>query len=142
MIDMTKRKESNLERTFDTLLKQLCPTLSTPEKEFVFARSIGRRWRFDRAWPDVRVAVELEGGVYTHVKKNGTLSAGRHVRFKGFEEDCCKYNTAQGMMWIVLRFTANMLKIDPNRHLKMVEYCVNSFPVSFSEFNAELKENK
>jgi very-short-patch-repair endonuclease len=53
-----------------------------------------RRWRFDMAFPEPKVAVEIEGGVWT---------GGRHVRGKGFRKDCEKYNTAAAMGWRVLR---------------------------------------
>ena len=74
--------ESNLERTFDTLLKQVggCPA---PVKEYRYAKP--RRWRFDRAWPEQKVAVELDGGVYTQ---------GRHTRGAGYEKDCEKLTTS------------------------------------------------
>ena len=54
----------------------------------------GRRWRFDFAWPRRRVAVEVEGGVF---------SRGRHVRPSGFINDCEKYNAAALDGWTVLR---------------------------------------
>lgn len=53
-----------------------------------------RRWRFDRAWPERQVAVEIEGGVWTR---------GRHVRPQGFINDCEKYNAAALRGWLVLR---------------------------------------
>lgn len=56
----------------------------------------GRRWRFDFAWPDRRLAVECEGG---------THSGGRHVRGEGFAADAEKYNAAALQGWTVLRFT-------------------------------------
>lgn len=55
-----------------------------------------RRWRFDFAWPAYRIAVEVEGGVY---------SKGRHTRAKGYSEDCTKYNEAAIYGWRVLRLT-------------------------------------
>lgn len=60
-----------------------------------------RKWRFDFAWPDQKVAVEYEGA---------TWIAGRHTRGSGFAKDCEKYNTAATMGWRVLRFTAEMVK--------------------------------
>lgn len=114
-------KESNLERIFDTLLEQICPRVSKPEKEYLFAKKIKRKWRFDRAWPDVKVAVELEGGVF---------SGGRHVRGVGFENDCVKYNTAQSMGWTVLRFTSNMLKLDAAQHLELLQWCLEKMHIS------------
>ena len=54
-----------------------------------------RRWRFDYAYPELMIAIEIEGGVHV---------IGRHVRAQGYIGDCEKYNTAQIMGWIVLRF--------------------------------------
>lgn len=104
-------EESNLERTFDTLLRQIWQSSYMPEKEFQFAKEIGRKWRFDRAWPEHKVAVELEGGVYTQ---------GRHTRGAGFETDCEKYNTATAMGWRVFRLTAGMLAADPYKHISQI----------------------
>jgi very-short-patch-repair endonuclease len=59
-----------------------------------------RKWRFDYAWPEQRVALEIEGGVYT---------GGRHTRGKGFEKDCEKYNAATLAGWRVFRVTTGML---------------------------------
>ncbi len=57
-------------------------------------------WRFDFAWPDLKLAVEVEGG---------TWNGGRHTRGKGFEEDCIKYNAAMLLGWNVARFTSGMI---------------------------------
>lgn len=35
--------------------------LSSPVSEYKFHES--RRWRFDYAWPDHKIALEVEGGV-------------------------------------------------------------------------------
>lgn len=68
--------------------------LPKPNKEFYFHPK--RKWRFDLAWPEQKIAVEIEGG---------TWISGRHSRGSGFEKDCMKYNTAATMGWRVLRFT-------------------------------------
>ena len=72
--------------------------LPLPIREYCFHPS--RRWRFDWAWLDYRVALEWEGG---------TWSGGRHVRGKGYEEDCRKYSEAAILGWRVLRVTTAML---------------------------------
>ena len=54
-----------------------------------------RKWRFDFAWPDQKLAVEVEGGAF---------SGGRHTRGIGFVKDCEKYNAAVLAGWRVLRF--------------------------------------
>ena len=78
--------------------------LPTPEREYLFAlEQMGRRWRFDFAWPAEQVAAEVEGGIW---------SRGRHVRGTGFENDCEKYNAATLLGWRVFRFTRGMLEAD------------------------------
>jgi hypothetical protein len=71
----------------------------TPEEEYKFLDS--RRFRFDFAWPQVYIAVEIEGGTWV---------AGRHSRGAGFESDCVKYNFAARDGWRVYRFTTAMVK--------------------------------
>ncbi len=63
-----------------------------------------RRWRFDFAWPEFKVALEAEGGTWSGKKKS------RHTTAKGFHDDCIKYNTATLMGWRVYRFTSTMIK--------------------------------
>jgi very-short-patch-repair endonuclease len=53
-----------------------------------------RKWRFDYAIPQYKIAIEVEGGVWT---------GGRHTSPKGFMGDMEKYNTATAMGWRVLR---------------------------------------
>lgn len=52
-----------------------------------------RNWRLDLAWPDIKLAVECHGGVYSN---------GRHVRGKGFTNDREKMNAAMLQGWTVL----------------------------------------
>lgn len=75
-----------------------------PLRELAFAAP--RRWRFDFAWPDWRVAVELEG-----LGRRGGMS--RHQRPLGMSRDCEKYNAAAVLGWTVLRFTVVELRRDP-----------------------------
>jgi very-short-patch-repair endonuclease len=70
----------------------------TPILEFTFAKP--RKWRFDFAFTQEMVAVEIEGG---------TRHLGRHNRHSGFESDCAKYNEAAILGWKVLRFTTEMV---------------------------------
>lgn len=74
-------------------------SLPAPVREYRFDAK--RRWRFDLAWPDRRLAAEVEGG--TWVK-------GRHSRGAGMAKDCVKYNAAVLAGWAVLRFTSDMVK--------------------------------
>lgn len=59
-----------------------------------------RDWRFDLAWPERRVAVEVHGAVHTQ---------GRHTRGAGFEGDRDKINTATLLGWRVLEFSTSQL---------------------------------
>ncbi len=99
----TTRKGKPAAALFDygeTLLIQLrLAGLPEPEREFLFHRK--RKWRFDLAWPELLIAVEVEGGIWV---------GGRHVRGEGYEADCEKYNEAQLAGWMVLRFTPGMIK--------------------------------
>jgi very-short-patch-repair endonuclease len=58
-------------------------------------------WRLDYCWPDQKLGVELEGGIWTQ---------GRHTRGGGFEADLEKHNHLQLAGWLVLRFTDKHLK--------------------------------
>lgn len=67
-------------------------------KEYKFHPT--RRWRFDYAIPEHKIALEVEGGVWT---------GGRHTSPKGFLNDIEKYNTATLMGWRVFRTTPDDL---------------------------------
>lgn len=69
------------------------------EAEYKFLNH--RRFRFDFCWPDLKFAVEVEGGTWQN---------GRHSRGSGFEKDCEKYNEAILEGYHVLRVTANQVK--------------------------------
>ena len=84
------------ERIFRAVLKRA--NLPQPEAEYRFAPP--RRWRFDYAWPQPKVALEVEGGVWIR---------GRHTRGKGYLADCEKYSEAASMGWLVLRTTPGAL---------------------------------
>lgn len=60
-----------------------------------------RRWRLDFAWPDQKLAVEIEGG---------TWGGGRHTTGAGFEKDCEKYAEALCLGWRVLRVTGTQVR--------------------------------
>jgi very-short-patch-repair endonuclease len=70
-----------------------------PSREFTFCP--GRRWRFDFAFPDEKLAIEIEGGVWNN---------GRHNRGAGMIGDMNKYNMAAKLGWSVLRFDGGAVK--------------------------------
>jgi very-short-patch-repair endonuclease len=73
--------------------------LPEPVREYKFHPT--RRWKFDFAYPDQKIAIEVEGG---------TWIGGRHSRGSGYQADCEKYNTATLMGWRILRFTREMVE--------------------------------
>lgn len=73
-----------------------------------------RKWRFDYAIPDLKIAIEIDGGVWDY---------GRHNRPEGYINDMEKLNTATSMGWLVLRFTTHdLLK---NSTLSLIRDTVN-----------------
>jgi very-short-patch-repair endonuclease len=76
------------------------------EREYRF--NSATRHRFDFAIPEHKIALEYEGAVY---------AGGRHVRGKGYSNDCIKYNIAACLGWTVLRYTSDMLRDNPGRVL-------------------------
>lgn len=83
-------------------LSAQCRILSLPEPvpEFVFHET--RKWRFDAAWPALKLAVEIEGIVYPK-KGAGGFATGRHASVTGFKGDIEKYGEAFALGWTVLR---------------------------------------
>lgn len=55
-----------------------------------------RKWRFDYALLEHKIAIEIEGGIWNN---------GAHVRGKHYSSDMEKYNQAQILGWKVLRYT-------------------------------------
>jgi len=70
-----------------------------PRREYRFHPT--RKWRFDFAFPEYSLAVEVEGGVYTK---------GRHTRGAGFTRDAEKYNEAALLGWRVIRVTPEHIR--------------------------------
>lgn len=100
--------DSALERRFALYWRGLNGPTLVQEHRF----ATGRRWRFDFACPDVRVAIEVEGGEWC---------GGRHTRGVGFNADCEKYNEATCAGWAVFRLTGAMITVpDLERIIRFV----------------------
>ena len=82
----------NAKDTFTLLLRQRIGVECV--KEYRFHPT--RQWRFDYAFPSIRVAIEIDGGVWIN---------GRHNRPSGFLGDMEKFNAAATLGWVVLKFT-------------------------------------
>lgn len=107
---------SNRERQFIRLWQLLAPGQPEPATQHRFCDF--RRWRFDFAWPERMVAVEIQGGHW---------SGGRHVRGKGYQADCEKHNAATLRGWRLLHFTSDDLDHRPVEVVEQVKalLCAN-----------------
>jgi very-short-patch-repair endonuclease len=86
----------------DTLCWQLrAADAPAPVLEHTFAKAMGRRWRFDLAWPSRMLAAEVDGGSWV---------GGRHTTGTGFEADAEKLSAAAALGWRVCRFTPRMIR--------------------------------
>lgn len=94
-VPATQRARSEHEAAFEI---QLRAERLDYAQEYRFCE---RMWRFDFAFPAQKVAVEIEGGIWTN---------GRHSRGKGMESDMRKYNRAASLGWIVLRGSPAMVQ--------------------------------
>jgi len=72
--------------------------LPEPEREYRFHPE--RKWRIDLCWPDVKLAVEIEGGAFLY---------GRHNRPASYIKDIEKYNALTLAGYHLLRFTPKQM---------------------------------
>lgn len=77
----------------DPFFLQLCREWGLkPIVEYQFAKDLGRKWRTDYYFESddgVRVALEVEGGIYEQKNKG---KAGGHTSIEGFKSNIEKYN--------------------------------------------------
>jgi hypothetical protein len=105
------REPNKWEQLLTELLVEI--TGFAPLQEYKFHPT--RKWRFDAAYPSIKLAFEVEGG---------TWAGGRHVNPVGFEKDCEKYNEAARLGWKVFRLTPKMIKEDYLQELIIKEVTV------------------
>ncbi len=103
----TSIKQSHLERAWPVLIKRRLPAqaesiLADMVAEYKFTNS--RKWKFDFAWPELKIAVELHG------ISDSSGGGGRHLRPIGFTNDREKMNDAGIQGWIILEITTISLK--------------------------------
>ena len=100
----------------DTLYGQMrMSKLPIPIREYRF--SPPRRWRLDFAWPELRLAVEVEGGIW--MGKSG------HNTGAGISRDIVKSNALAMEGWMLLRVTAGA--IESGEALKMIKEAMIRF---------------
>jgi len=77
-----------------------------------FAGINGRKFRFDCANPTLKIAIEIEGGIW--------LPKGGHNTGISMEKDMEKYNLATVEGWKVLRYSPQTLRKTPWKLIKDV----------------------
>lgn len=95
-----KKKQNKSKQPTKDLFTTICNTDMGIEvvKEHLFHPT--RKWRLDYAVISHKIAIEVEGGVFTR---------GRHVRPIGFLNDIEKYNSATLLGWRIFRVTPDDL---------------------------------
>jgi very-short-patch-repair endonuclease len=92
-----KREPSKIEERFALHLR--AAQVFQPVREYAFSPT--RAWRLDFAWPELKIAVEVEGGIWT---------GGRHTNASGFIKDLEKYNALALAGWRLFRFDGGAVR--------------------------------
>lgn len=100
-VDLVREANKAKREALELLLLSQMRALKIPEPDREVRFHTVRQWRFDFAYIDSKIAIEVEGGQW---------SGGRHTRGAGYEEDTIKYNEATLLGWKVYRFTGDMIK--------------------------------
>ena len=125
--DMAKNKTTKLQQPTSDIFTRLCASDLGADciKEYRFYKP--RKWRFDYALPLYKIAIEVEGGVWT---------GGRHINPRGFLNDMEKYNTATLLGWRVFRTTPDRLLT--SKTLLLIKNAIKgAFIIPKNEENAE-----
>lgn len=80
------------------MIEKIFESFGLPKPVLEYRFHPKRRWRIDICYPDLKLAIEQEGGVF---------SFGRHTRPIGFAKDMEKYNALTELGWHLLRYQPN-----------------------------------
>jgi very-short-patch-repair endonuclease len=110
-------EKSRLEEEFYSTLLKLFPDIPRPERQYKFHPT--RLWRFDFAWPELKVAVEIQGGAFMRRKGRGGRGGG-HTTAIGQAKDYEKHREAAVRGWKLLPFNSHELqkKLDKGKVTK------------------------
>lgn len=112
---------SNLENKFKLLWGAINGYALEEEHKF----HATRKWRFDFAHIEGKVAIEIEGAVWT---------GGRHTRGSGYVKDCEKYNEATFDGWAIIRLTGKDINTDNLERIKLFIQSRCAFCVDGSDY--------
>lgn len=103
LLERKPRVPSQLEELFAAAMpRELEELAAGVAREYEFGACLARKWRFDFAWPDQRIAVELDGGSY--------LPMSRHGSGPGRDDEVIRDAAATLLGWRVFRVTRAVLK--------------------------------
>lgn len=112
--------KSQLEDGFLRVWRARYPSGPMPVRQYKFAlEELGRKWSMDFAWPDRKLAVELDGGGWT---------GGRHSRGDGMREDRERDREATKLGWRILRYVGADLKEKPVQVVEEVAWLLSVLP--------------
>jgi very-short-patch-repair endonuclease len=90
-------KRASTGNRYQPVVGAMCRQAGWPEPVAEQRLIPGRRFSCDLVWPDARLVVEVQGGVW--------LARGGHTGGKGQIDDMWKMNTLQLLGWRVLQVT-------------------------------------
>jgi hypothetical protein len=76
-----------------------------------------RKWRFDYAYPELKIGIEVHGGIWTR---------GGHTRGSGFIKDREKFNRAAIAGWLVLEFPIITTDTLPSDCVEMIKAAIEA----------------
>jgi very-short-patch-repair endonuclease len=103
---MARAKAAMRDRAFRDNLRAIGLGIFHMEAEHLFHPT--RKWRFDYAWPSAKLALEVDGGVW---------SGGKHGRGSGIVKDHEKQCEAAVLGWRILRVQPKALLDPETAHL-------------------------
>lgn len=108
-----KRKSSKSGLSAKSIIEAELKQVIEFQAEYKFHQS--RKWRLDYYIPDLKIGIELHGGVYTN---------GRHTRGTGFTADREKMNEAQIMGIMVIEVTSE--QVENGKAIELIKRAIES----------------
>lgn len=102
------------------LLQIRAAALPIPQRQQQISRNIGRRWQWDFTWPDVKLAVEVQGGIW--------MRRGAHNTGAAIMRDAEKSNEATLSGWTVLHVTGE--HIDDGQALVWIDRALRNLAIA------------
>lgn len=99
------RQPSTLEETLAWQIR-VCG-LPDPKRQYRFG---DRKWAIDFAWPDHKLAVELEGGIFRSLGRKANPRGGWHQSIQRYLSDMEKHNALNIAGWTLLRYAADRVE--------------------------------